>query len=168
MSSIEQNPAWRRESPRDDSPDERSEIFLDDTPVPAWKTKPKAWLKRTNVITALIVIILSIFFLVAALHRPSPHVEKSTFFILFLHPIQQVRPSINLTCMHRSQHDDIKTTVLPRAQVPTGDDPLWTLHRTGDERRQRHEGIQPNGRSEAMHRLSGYLDAGRTDVRGWK
>jgi hypothetical protein len=77
MASSQQTPpAWRREAPRDDSPDGRSEISLDETvPTPAWKRKPKAWLNRTNLLTALIVFILSIFFLVAALW-PSRHAVK--------------------------------------------------------------------------------------------
>jgi hypothetical protein len=81
MPSLPETPTWRREAPRDDSPDGRSEISLDDTtPTPAWKRKPRAWLNRTNLLTALIVFVLSIFFLVAALWPPRHHAKAGTSF----------------------------------------------------------------------------------------
>jgi hypothetical protein len=81
MPSLPETPTWRRDAPRDDSPDGRSEISLDETtPIPAWKRKPKAWLNRTNLLTALIVFVLSIFFLVGALWPSRHHPKKGIYF----------------------------------------------------------------------------------------
>lgn len=169
MSSSQQAsaPAWRREAPRDDSPDGRSEISLEGTPTPAWKRKPRAWLNRTNVLTALVVFVLSVFFLVAALWPTRRAVNKGTFYLfsLQIHWEGALRGLIvNLTYMHRSQRDGIKSAVLPRAQIPTRHDPLWPLHGPADERAQWHEELQSNGGSDAVHGLPGYLGTGRTEV----
>jgi hypothetical protein len=165
MSSSQQAsaPAWRREAPRDDSPDGRSEISLEGIPTPAWKRKPRAWLNRANVLTALIIFVLSVFFLVAALWAPRHTVKNGTFYSFPLHSIGREH-IINLTYMHRSQRDDIESAILPRAQIPTRHDPLWSLHRPADERAQWYEGLQSKGGPDALHELSSYLGTGRTDV----
>lgn len=104
MSSSQQAsaPAWRREAPRDDSPDGRSEISLEGTPTPAWKRKPRAWLNRTNVLTALVVFVLSVFFLVAALWPTRRAVKMGTFCLFSLHSIGREHSedlsSISHTC----------------------------------------------------------------------
>src|SRR2546421_332953 len=95
MSTPQQNPAWRRETPRDDSPDGRSEISLDEdtvTPVPAWKKKPKAWLNRTNIITIVIVLALSIFFLAAALYHKKPAEKQGTLVFKLFASLIQLEP----------------------------------------------------------------------------
>jgi hypothetical protein len=117
MASSQPTPsAWRREAPRDDSPDGRSEISLDETvPTPAWKRKPKAWLNRTNLLTALIVFVLSIFFLVAALWPARHAVKKGMRFYCCDQPIGGSTRYImaNLTSTHRSQYDYSKPPILP-------------------------------------------------------
>lgn len=170
MPSLPETPTWRRDAPRDGSPDGRSEISLDETiPTPAWKGKPKAWLNRTNLFTALIVFLLSIFFLVATLWPSRHHTKIGICCYRSSQPNGwSPHPYIiaNLTYIHRPQHNNPESPVLSRAQVPKGHDSLWTVHRPANERTQRHEEFQPEGRSGALHGLFGHLDASWPDVRG--
>jgi hypothetical protein len=112
MSSSQQAsaPAWRREAPRDDSPDGRSEISLEGTPIPAWKKKPRAWLNRTNVLTALIVFVLSVFFLVVTLRPARRAVKKGTFYSFLLHSIDKGH-SKDLSPISHSYTDPNVTTL---------------------------------------------------------
>jgi hypothetical protein len=52
------------------------------TPVPAWKRKPKAWLSRKKLLTALVIFLLSMSFLVAALWHLRHHAKKGIYFPL--------------------------------------------------------------------------------------